>query len=249
MYKLIAVGDVHGQWAELWRALRAAGLARGVGEPTSSLTEGRTQLVLSGDLVHYKDAQGYARAVGEETFDASDLRQLRRAAKVQIRELYRFKSYMERSRGAVSVILGNHDEVALNRRYTLMTRGGLEHSEFDSAKGGLALPAELRGWMAGFPRQKIVGGVHFAHAGPLAGMQHYDDFFYHDPDTRGWWRDKPELAQQSGCRFGVYGHTPLSGGIYLDRDHMFAMVDALGTCEYLELAFDGDELYAEIKTF
>ena len=249
MYKIVAVGDVHGQWAELWRALRAAGLAQGVGEPTTGLLEGRAQVVLSGDLVHYKDLRGYAQAVGEETFDASDARQLRRAAKAQIRELYRFKSYMERSGGAVSVILGNHDEVAVSRRYTLMTRGGLEHSEFDPDKGGLALPEDLCVWMAGFPRQKILGGVHFAHAGPLAGMQDYDDFFYHDPDTKSWWQNKPELAQQSGCRFGVYGHTTMPGGIYLDRENLFAMIDALETCEYLELAFDDEELYAEVKSF
>lgn len=249
MYKIVAVGDVHGQWAELWRALRAAGLARDVGEPTPSLLEGHTQLVLVGDLVHYKDRHGYALAVGEEAFDVSDARQLRRAAKAQIRELYRFKSYMERSFGAVSVILGNHDEVAISCRYTLTTRGGLEHSEFDPDKGGLALPEDLCEWMMAFPRQKIVGGVHFAHAGPLTGMQHYDDFFYHDPDTKGWWRNKPELAQQSGERFGVYGHTAMPGGIYLDRDHLFAMIDALERCEYLELAFDDDELYAEVKSF
>jgi len=249
MQRVIAVGDVHGQWAELWCALRAAGLADGPGEPTKGVREGRVQVVLSGDLVHYKDLHSYARAVGEETFDVSDPRHLRRAARAQIRELYRFKGFMERANGCVSVILGNHDEVALTRRYMLATGSGLEHREFDPDKGGLALPDELRSWMASFPREKVIGGVHFAHAGPLPGMQHYDDFFYGDPDTKGWWRDKPELARQTGCRFGVYGHTAMAEGIYLDRDYLFAMIDALGKRQYLELSLEGDALYADVRSF
>jgi hypothetical protein len=247
--KIVALGDVHGQWAEVWGALRVAGLAENVCEPTATLLGGHVRLLLLGDLVHYKDAESYARAVGEEVFDAADPRQLRRAAKAQIRELYRFKSYMDRSSGAVSVILGNHDEVALTRRYTLTSRGGLEHNEFDPDKGGVALPDELGSWIANFPRQEVLGGVHFAHAGPLPGMQHYDDFFYHDPDTKGWWRDKPELARQSGHRFGVYGHTVMPNGIYLDRGYLFAMVDALHRRQFLELSLDDDDLYAEVKSF
>lgn len=247
-HKVIALGDVHGRWAEVWGALRAAGVAGGVGEPTRALLEGTTEVVLIGDLVHYKDSRSYAQAVAEEVFDAADSRHLRRAAKAQMRELYRFKGYMDRS-GAVSVILGNHDEAALTRRYTLSTQGGLEHNEFDPDKGGLELPDELAGWLARFPRQKVIGGVQFAHAGPLPGMGVYDTFFYGDPDTKRWWRDKPELARQSGCRFGVYGHTVMPEGIYLDKVHLFAMIDALDKRQFLELTFAGDDLHAEVKTF
>ena len=97
--KILAFGDVHGQWAELWGALRAAGMASDVGEPTLPALESAVEVVLIGDLVHYKDAESYAFAVGEEVFDAADPRQLRRAAKAQIRELYRFKDYMARAGG------------------------------------------------------------------------------------------------------------------------------------------------------
>ena len=224
-------------------------MASDVGEPTLPALESAVEVVLIGDLVHYKDAESYAFAVGEEVFDAADPRQLRRAAKAQIRELYRFKDYMARAGGRVSVILGNHDEVALTHAYTLATRSGLEHNEFDPSKGGFPLPDDLQGWMASFPRERIVGDVHFAHAGPLPGMQHYDDFFYHDPDTKGWWRTKPELARQSGYRFGVYGHTVMPGGILLDKVNLFAMIDALSRRQYLELCLKGDDLHAEVKTF
>ena len=247
--RILALGDVHGQWAELWGALRSAGMASDVGEPTAPVLESAAEIVLIGDLVHYKDAASYAYAVGEEVFDAGNPKQLRRAAKAQIRELYRFKDYMERAGDCVSVILGNHDEAALTHEYTLAMRGGLEHNEFDPAKGGLPLPDDLKAWMATFPRQKILGDIQFAHAGPLPGMQYYDDFFYHDPDTKGWWRDNPELAQQSGYRFGVYGHTVMPDGILLDKTNLFAMIDALSKRQYLELQLIRGDLYAEIKTF
>lgn len=247
--KVVAVGDVHGQWAELWSALRAAGAAGAVAEPTAQVMSGQLEVVLCGDLVHYKDAESYARAVSAETFDPDDPLQLRRAAKAQIRELYRVKDYVARANGHVTVILGNHDEVALTHSYELTTRGGLRHLEFDPKRGGLELPDELGQWLASFPRTKAIREVQFAHAGPLPGMQIYDDFFYHDPDTRGWWRDKPELARQCGCRFGVYGHTVMDGGIYLDREYDFAMIDALEHRQYLELVFASDALNVEIKSF
>ena len=246
---VVAIGDVHGQWAELWAALRAAGAANASLEPTSPLLSGRLEVVLLGDLVHFKDHESYARAIGSETFDALDPQQLRRAAKAQFRELYRFKDFVGTSAGRVSIILGNHDEVALRRTYTLGTRGGLEHLEFEPERGGLALPDDLGQWFAAFPRQKLIGGVQFAHAGPLPGMQIYDDFFYHDPDTKRWWRDKPELTQQCGFHFGVYGHTVMREGVYLDRENGFAMIDALERREYLELNFEGEDLYAAIARF
>ena len=99
-------------------------MASDVGEPTAPVLENTAEVVLVGDLVHYKDAESYAYAAAEEAFDAANPRQLRRAAKAQIRELYRFKDYMERAGGRVSVILGNHDEVALTHAYTLATRSG-----------------------------------------------------------------------------------------------------------------------------
>ena len=247
--KVLAFGDVHGQWAELWGALRVAGVALGAGELAAPSAGVTTDVVLIGDLVHYKDAESYAEAVGEEHFDARDPRHLRRAAKAQIRELYRFKDFVERAAGRVTVILGNHDEVALTHAYALMTRGGLEHSEFDPARGGLELPDDLKTWFGSFPRQKVLHDIHFAHAGPLPGMQSYDDFFYHDPDTKGWWRTKPELARQSGYRFGVYGHTVMKNGIVLDKLNLFAMIDALERRQYLELHLRGDDLYAEVRTF
>lgn len=242
MIKVIALGDVHGQWPEVWRVLKAAAACTPALEPTPAVAEGRYQVVCIGDLVHYKDERAYAIAVGEEPYDPTNPDHLRRAAKAQIRELYRFKRYVDQAGGNVHVILGNHDEAALDHRYELATRGGLQHVEFDEAKGGVAIPDDLRAWFLAMPREVVFHGVQFAHAGPLPGMQVFDDFFYHDPDTKRWWFTKPELVRQAGHRFGVYGHTVMKEGIYLDREHALAMIDALGQLQFLEMLLDEDRL-------
>ncbi|HLV12349.1 MAG TPA: metallophosphoesterase [Trueperaceae bacterium] len=242
MIKVIAVGDVHGQWPELWRVLKAAAACTPALEPTAPVIEGRYQVVCVGDLVHYKDERAYAVAVGEEPYDPANPDHLRRAAKAQIRELYRFKRFVDAAEGNVTVILGNHDESALDHRYELSTRGGLKHIEFDEQQGGMALPDDLAAWFHAMPRERVFHGVQFAHAGPLPGMQVFDDFFYHDPDTKSWWYKKPELVRQAGHRFGVYGHTVMKEGVYVDRDNCFAMIDALGKLQFLELILDVDRL-------
>ncbi len=242
MIKVIAVGDVHGQWPELWRVLKAAAACTPALEPTTPVQEGRYQVVCVGDLVHYKDERAYANAVGEEPYDPGNPDHLRRAAKAQIRELYRFKRFVDAASGNVTVILGNHDESALDHRYELSTRGGLKHVEFDESQGGLSLPDDLVAWFREMPREQVFHGVQFAHAGPLPGMQVFDDFFYHDPDTKTWWYKKPELVRQAGHRFGVYGHTVMKEGVYVDRDNCFAMIDALGKLQFLELLLDEDRL-------
>ncbi|HZX00003.1 MAG TPA: metallophosphoesterase [Trueperaceae bacterium] len=242
MIKVIAVGDVHGQWPELWRVLKAAAACTNSLEPTAPVIEGRYQIVCVGDLVHYKDERAYANAVGEEPYDPSNPDHLRRAAKAQIRELYRFKRYVDAAEGNVTIILGNHDESALDHRYELSTRGGLKHVEFDESQGGVAMPEDLAAWFREMPRERFFHGVQFAHAGPLPGMQIFDDFFYHDPDTKAWWYKKPELVKLAGHRFGVYGHTVMKEGVYIDRDHCFAMIDALGKLQFLELILADDRL-------
>jgi hypothetical protein len=240
--KVIAIGDVHGQWPELWRVLKASAACDAQYRPTTAVLEGRYQVVCVGDLVHYKDERAYANAVGEEPYDPSDPAHLRRAAKAQIRELYRFKDFVDQAAGNVSVILGNHDEAAVDHTYELSTRGGLTHQEFDEEKGGVEIPDDLKAWIRSFVREKVFFGVQLAHAGPTPGMQHFDDFFYHDPDTKKWWYTKPELVEQAGHRFGVYGHTVMKEGIYIDKDHSLAMIDALGHLQFLEMLVAEDRL-------
>ncbi len=242
MIKVVAVGDVHGMWAELWTVLRAASVATPTYEPTEPVVSGRYRVVLVGDLVHYKDERAYAVAVGAERFDPGDPDHLRRAARAQIRELYRFKGFVDKTHGHLQIILGNHDEVALLHNFELGTRGGIKHDEFRADRGGVELPEDLAAWMRSFPREVVHHGVHFAHAGPTPGMQVFDDFFYHDPDTKTWWYEKPELVRQAGHRFGVYGHTVMKDGVYVDKAHALAMIDALAHRQFLEMILSDERL-------
>jgi Calcineurin-like phosphoesterase len=247
--RITAIGDVHGQWPEVWQALKAASACDQNLGPTAPVIDGFNQVIFMGDLVHYKDARDYAQAVGEEPYDPKNPKHLKRAAKAQIRELYRFKDFVDKSYGGVTVILGNHDESAINHKYELSTRSGLIHDEFNDRKGGFELPDDLKAWMAGFTREKLIDDVQFAHAGPLPGMHVFDDFFYSDDDTKRWWYTKPDLLRQTGHRFGVYGHTVMEEGIYIDKDNDFAMIDALGKRQYLEMLIDKDKLEYNIIKF
>ncbi len=249
MIKVVAIGDVHGQWAEVWQVLKAASAADNKLKPTSAVKEGRFRVIFMGDLVHYKDKQAYAQAVGEEPYDPKNPVHLKRAAKAQIRELYRFKDFVDASNGNVEIILGNHDESAIDHRYQLSTRGGIKHDEFNENKGGLPLPDNLKSWMLGFKREIIIHGVQFAHAGPTPGLMQFDDFFYHDVDTKKWWYSKPELLIQTGNRFGVYGHTVMKEGIFIDKEHRFAMIDALEHSQFLEMILDDDRLDYRVMQF
>ena len=119
-----------------------------------------------------------------------------------------------------------------------------------SVKGGTALPADLQRPGCRVSNAKnFFYDVHFAHAGPLPGMQYFDDFFYHDPDTKKWWYNKPEIFAHTGHRFGVYGHTVMEEGIYLDKDHHFAMIDALSHRQFFEMLLDDERLDYRIMQF
>ncbi len=249
MIKVVAIGDVHGQWAEVWQALKAATACDAKLAPTEAVVEGRFQVLFIGDLVHYKDTLAYARAVGEEPYDSTNPDHLRRAAKAQVRELYRFKDYVDKANGNVTIIMGNHDEAALTHNFELSTRGGLKHDEFNGKKGGTALPEDLQTWMQAFKREQLLYNVHFAHAGPLPGMQYFDDFFYHDADTKKWWYNKPQIFAHTGHRFGVYGHTVMEEGIYVDKDNRFAMIDALSHRQFFEMFLDEERLDYRVMQF
>ncbi|MBB5235608.1 metallophosphoesterase [Deinococcus budaensis] len=238
MFKFIAVGDVHADWAGLWAALRAASCVTPGGLPTPPVQAGVYQVVLLGDLVHPKNERDYARLIGTARFDPGDPDHLARAARAQVTQLERLRAYQLAAPHAVHVLLGNHDDAVLNLTHLLGTGSGLVHVEFDPDHGGVPLPGHLRAWMQTFPRELRVGSVHFAHVSPLPAHTHYDDFFYADAGAKRWFRDTPDYVRMAGLSFGVYGHTQLGGGILLDEASGFAMIDALADREYLELLLD-----------
>lgn len=235
MQKYIAIGDVHADWPTLWAALRASYAADAAGNPTAPLLAGHFQVVLIGDLVHPKSHGEYARVSGKGDFDFANADHMALAAGAQIEQLERLKAFAGAANGNVHILLGNHDDAVLNASYLLGTGSGVVHTEFDSRRGGVALPDHLKSWFAGFARELRVGQLQFAHVGPLPSMTHYDDLFYADHTHKTWWREQPELVRMSGVRFGVYGHTQMQSGIYLHEGGDFAIIDALPSREYLEI--------------
>ena len=111
------------------------------------------------------------------------------------------------------------------------------------------MPEDLAAWMGNFEREILYYDVQFCHAGPTPGMQYFDDFFYHDTDTKTWWYNKPELLKQTGYRFGVYGHTVMKEGIWIDKEHHFAMIDALGHRQFFEMILAENRLDYRVIQF
>lgn len=242
MRKFIAIGDVHADFDTMWAALRAASCADAQGRPTPPVQAGLFQVVLIGDLVHPKNEREYARVAGLPRFNASDPDHLTLAAREQARQLDRLREYQLQAPHAVHILLGNHDDAVLHPRFVLGTSSGLKHVEFDPTHGGVPLPAHLHEWMSTFLRELRVGSaggdLHFAHVSPLPAHTHYDDLFYADHSPKRWFVDAPDYVRMAGLQYGVYGHTQIQGGILLEDDHRFAMIDALQSREYLELMFD-----------
>ena len=110
----------------------------------------------------------------------------------------------------------------------------------DESHGGVRLPDELADWMRKWLPEVRLHGVHFSHAGPTPGMASFDDFFYADTDTKHWWRERPYYVHDAGHKFGVYGHTVMPDGIYINKEHGFAMIDALEKRQYLDMLFHDD---------
>ncbi len=242
--RVVALGDLHGKFPLLWRILRREGLADEGFHPTEALRSGRTHLVLLGDLVHPKTPKDYEGLTGLSPYDPKDPTHLRLAAGAQIRELFRLKRFQEEAEGHVTILLGNHDEAALKGDPILGNRH-LEHLEFHPEHGGKPLPEALKAWMASFPRELVLKGVHFAHVGPVPWLQEYDALFYAQSEPKTWWFRTPDYVERMGYRFGVYGHVPMKEGVLLKE--RFALIDALDLEEYLELFPEEDPLRPRVK--
>jgi hypothetical protein len=243
MQKVIAIGDVHTDWGSLNAALRAAFVMDAQGNPTAPVLEGRYRVILMGDLVHPKTLARYETVSGREGYDWHNPEHLKSASRAQVRDLNRLKDFVTRANGNIEILLGNHDDAALEHKHLLGNAMGVIHAEFDESKGGVPLPDDLQAWFRTFPRYIRIHGIHFSHAGPTPGMMYFDDFFYGDPDTKNWWHTKPHLVKDAGHRFGVYGHTVMKNGIVLDKENGFAMIDALDHRQYLELMIRDEEAF------
>lgn len=243
MIKVIAIGDLHADFAKLWRALKNSYAVGDDLMPTDPLRRGSYRVVLIGDLVHPKLLADYRKLTGLEDYDPSNPEHLRIAARAQIRELNRIKRFQEAAPEHVTILMGNHDHAVVTNAFVL-GNAHLEHKEFHPELGGVEIPEELKNWMAAFPAQINLHGVNFSHVGPVPWLQTYDDMFYSGREAKEWWINNADYVERMGHKFGVYGHTVMKNGILI-KDKL-ALIDALDHDQYLELILDDEGVDWEI---
>lgn len=242
--RIVVIGDLHTQEAKLWRMLDEAGLRDADGRPSEELTEGRTRLVLLGDLVHAKSRERYAALAGVTTYDEFDPGHLRRAERAQEDFLRRVGEFFAPLGDEIAtILLGNHDYNAVTRTQGPLRSDEISHLEWKPGYGH-DLPDDLASWISGWPRERVIDGVHFAHVGPLAEHNVFDTDFYLE-NRRRWIYEDVDLIDGTPYRLGVYGHTPVRGGLNLASRGRALLLDANGHADeyvWCELTTDADSV-------
>jgi len=245
--QLVVVGDIHAQEGKFWRILREAGLADEACQPTPKLRDPEVKLILLGDLVHAKSREAYGRLIGAESYDEFHPPHLRRAEAAQEAFLGRVKGFTERVPGQVVTLMGNHDFSAVSGEGPLRS-DDLSHLEWQPLYGG-ALAPELRDWIRSWPYEVVFGGLHFAHVGPLSEHNRFDAGFYLE-NRRTWILEDRDFLAATPYRFGVYGHTPVRGGVHFASRGRALLLDMNGYGEeygYLTVTLTGDSYHLKVQ--
>jgi hypothetical protein len=206
--RIVAIGDLHGDFTATREILRLTGLI----DPADGWQGGRDRLVQVGDILDR----------GDEEREIIDL-------------LERLAAEAAAAGGAVHVLNGNHELMQAGKRYLYVTPDGFrDFAEFDDGDPSLRIfPKERRGRYAAFrpggpyakkladnPVVLVLDGTIFVHGGLLpkhldvgietinararAFMLGHDDAFW------GWladW-DSPVMSRH-------YAHQPSAGDCYL----------------------------------
>ncbi len=236
--RIVVIGDIHVQPDKLWRMLREAGLADEQNRPTDALRGSDTKLVLLGDLVHAKSRQRYADLINVRRYDEYNPRHLQRAEAIQVRFLREVKGFQDRvPSGNMVILLGNHDFNAATVEQGPLRTDDVSHLEWKPGHGE-DLEPELRDWILAWPRELAVEGLHFAHVGPLPEHNVYDQAFYLE-NRRRWLQEDKDFLDGTPYRLGVYGHTPVRGGVNVASQGRALLLDTNGhKDEYAWLEID-----------
>lgn len=236
--RLVVIGDLHAQEDKLWRILAEAGLADAERRPTEPLTDGDTRVVLLGDLVHAKHREHYAALAGVSHFDEFDPEQLRRVERAQEAFLERVRAFQAACpQGAFEILLGNHDYNAVTPEQGPLRSDDLTHLEWKPGYGS-ELPPPLRAWIESWPRELEIEGLHLAHVGPRPEHNRFDTDFY-VRNRRAWIQEDRDFLEDTPYRFGLYGHTPVRGGLNLASRGRALLLDTNGFAdEYAWLQVD-----------
>ncbi len=223
--QLVVIGDIHAQDIKLWRMLRETGLADRDRRPTErALTDEDYRLVLLGDLVHAKSRERYSELTGVRDYDEYNPDHLRLAEQKQEEFLRGVKAFQDQlPEGRMVILMGNHDFNAVTAQGPLRT-DDVTHLEW---KEGTELPEDLFRWVSSWPYEFVESGIHCAHVGPLPEHNTFDQDFYLE-NRRRWLQVDRDFLADTPHRLGVYGHTPVRGGLNLASQGNAILLDSNG---------------------
>jgi hypothetical protein len=225
---LIVVGDIHAQVAKFWRIFRAAGLCDAGHRPLPGLlAEAHQGVVLLGDLVHAKSRERYAELTGIDDYDEHNPDHLACAEREQeafLRDVMNFQAHLPE--GRMTILLGNHDHNAIDPDQGPLRTDDVSHLEW-KPPNGQPLPADLTAWIANWPRELALGDLHLAHVGPRPEHNTFDNAFYLE-NRRRWIYDEGDALAGLPYRLGIYGHTPVRGGVSMTSQGRALLLDTNG---------------------
>lgn len=247
---VVVVGDIHTQAEKFWRILREAGVADDDHQPSERLLEREdTRLVLLGDLVHAKSRNRYADLTNVRRYDEYNPRHLQAAEAAQelfLRDVQRFQAALPE--GRMTILMGNHDFNAISDEQGPLRTDDVSHLEW-KAGYGTAMADELRDWIRAWPSELTIEGLHLAHVGPLPEHNTYDNAFYLE-NRRRWIYEEEDVMARTPYRLGVYGHTPVRGGVNIASQGRAVLLDTNGHGDeyvYLDLAIDDDGYHLRMR--
>jgi len=247
---VVVVGDIHTQAGKFWRILREAGVADDEHQPSERLLEREdTRLVLLGDLVHAKSRHRYADLTNVRRYDEYNPRHLQAAESAQelfLRDVQRFQAALPE--GRMTILMGNHDFNAVSDDQGPLRTDDVSHLEWKPGYG-TALADDLRGWIRSWPSELVIEGLHLAHVGPLPEHNTYDNAFYLE-NRRRWIYEEEDVMERTPYRLGVYGHTPVRGGVNIASQGRAVLLDTNGHGDeyaYLDIAIDDEGYHLRMR--
>ena len=243
---LVVIGDIHAQADKFWHMLQESSLAGEGRRPAERLLSAKARLVLLGDLVHAKTREHYSRLARVKQYDEFNPRHLERAEAAQIAFLREVKAFHEQVPEQMTILMGNHDYNAITADQGPLRTDDLTHLEWKEGYGG-TLPDDLSAWIDSWPFEVVFDGIHLAHVGPRKEHNTFDNGFYLE-NRRRWIYDDQDFLADTPYRLGIYGHTPVRGGVNIASQGRAILLDTNGHAdEYSFLEVDVAEERYRLK--
>jgi hypothetical protein len=247
--RIIAIGDIHTQADKFWAILQEVGLADKHQQATALLQDTETKLVLLGDLVHAKSRERYAKLCDVPRYDEFNPDHLEKAERAQETFLYEVKAFYDSLPAKqLTILMGNHDYNAVDPLQGPLRTDDVAHLEWKDVTGR-RLPKDLHQWIKSWPFELVIEGVHFAHVGPLKEHNTYDNSFYLE-NRRRWIYEDKDFLEDTSYRLGIYGHTPVRGGVNIASQGRAILLDTNGHGDeysYLDLTIQEERYHLKMR--